>query len=167
MVEAPRPLDDEGFEAVEMPMIRVVLSRAERFGLIRRAPGVFAATADGQLWASCTSTPRPPVWISSDLEIVVPPLAISPWERFQIERLGRCIHRDVVDRYRLEREGLVAWLASHDLEEALALLRRRCPAVPSGVVDTLDAWARSSTRVVLTRGVLLDDERPQSQRRSS
>ncbi len=151
-----RTWDDEAFDQVEARMVRAVLGRMEQFGLVRRAPGVFAATADGRAWAQATEGPHPPIWVSGDLELIVPPQALTPWERFQIERLGRCLQRDVVDRYRLEREGLATWLTTHELDEALALLRRRCPAVPDGVVATLASWAQAVSRVVLTRGVLLD-----------
>lgn len=155
--EPLRPFDEEGFDTVEAPMIRDVLARVARLGLIRRAPGVFAATEPGRRWAGVDPGPQPPIWVSSDLEVVVPPDAITPWERFQLERLGRCVGRDVVDRYRLDRKGVQAWLSTHALDEALDLLRRRGPAVPATVVDTLTAWARSAERVVLVRGVLLED----------
>jgi len=156
--ETARPYDEEGFERIEAPLIRRVLHRAEHVGLIRRAPGVFASTADGRRWAGAPALPDAPVWVSSDLEVMVPPDSITPWERFQLERLGRCLGRDVVDRYRLERSGLVAWLSTHDLDEALDLLRRRCPALPVTVVDTLTEWTRSAMRVVLTRGVLIEGD---------
>ncbi|MEQ1507921.1 MAG: hypothetical protein ABMB14_37175, partial [Myxococcota bacterium] len=84
--------------------------------------------------------------------VVVPPDGLTPWERFQLERLSRCVARDVVDRYRLVREGLESWLRFHGVDEAVALLGRRCPAVPRTAVDTLEAWARSASRVVVTRG---------------
>lgn len=155
--QPPHAYDDEGFERIETRLVKRVLGRAEQLGLIRTANGVFAGTDDGRRWAGAPSSPRPPVWVSSDLEVTVPPHAITPWERFQLERLGRCVQRDVVDRYRLERDGLVAWLAYHDLDEALALLARRSPAVPASVTDTLRSWAQSAERVVLTRGVLLPD----------
>jgi hypothetical protein len=92
--------------------------------------------------------------VSSDLEILVPPRAITPWERYQLERLGATLSRDVVDRYKLRRDGLEHWLATHDLEDALELLKRRCPGVPQNVVDTLKGWTDSVSRFVLTRGVL-------------
>lgn len=151
-----RAWDDEAFDAVEARMIRAVLARMEQFGLLRRAPGVFAATEDGRSWAQAHDGPHPPIWVSGDLEVVVAPRALTPWERFQVERLGRCLQRDVVDRYRLEREGLATWLTTHDLAEAFALLERRCPNLPASVEDTLTAWARSVGRVTLTRGVVLD-----------
>lgn len=154
--ERPRPYDADGFEHVETPMIGALLGRLVRLGLIRRAPGVFAGTADGRVWAGVTALHAPPVWVSSDLEILVPPDAITPWERFQIERLGRCLARDVVDRYRIERRSVETWLSTHDIDEALAVLRRRAPGIPASVEDTLRAWARSAMRVVLTRGVLLE-----------
>lgn len=151
----PRPWDRDGFDAVEVPMLRKLLGRLERLGIVRRAPGVFAGTPDGRRWARVEGLPLPPVWVSSDLELVVPPDGVTPWERFQIERLGRCIVRDVVDRYRLERAGIESWLQFHDLDEAIALLRRRCPAVPPTAIETLTEWARSASRVILTRGILL------------
>lgn len=150
-----RPYDDDGFTKVERPMVGALLGKLSRLGLVRRAPGVFAATADGRVWAGVRAIAAPPVWVSSDLEVLVPPDAITPWERYQLERLSRCLGRDVVDRYRLERKGLETWLSTHDLDEALEVLRRRCPALPATVEDTLASWARSAMRVVLTRGVLL------------
>jgi hypothetical protein len=150
-----RPWDDDNWERVEGKMVGVLLKRLDTLGLVRRAPGVFAATEDGRLWAGVPTHPPPPVWVSSDLEITVPPGSVTPWERFQLERLGPCIARDVVDRYRLERPALVQWLEHHDEEQAIALLQRRSPAVPSSVVTTIRTWATSARRFVLTRGVLL------------
>lgn len=155
--EKPRPYTDDSFEVVEVAIIGAVLSRLARLGMIRRASGVFAATVDGRVWARVTTLVTPPVWISGDLEMMVPPHAITPWERFQVERLGRCVARDVVDRYRLERKSLETWLSTHDVEEALALLHRRATAVPVSVDETLRSWARSASRVVVWRGVLLAD----------
>lgn len=154
--ETPRPYDDDGFDAVEAPLLRRLLRLLEGMGLVRVASGVFAATPDGRRWARAEGPTPPPVWVSSDLELLVPPDAITPWERFQIERLSRCTSRQVVDRYRLERAGLERWLAVHELDEALDLLQRRSPAVPEGVVETLRSWARDATRVVLVRGVVLE-----------
>lgn len=150
-----RPWDDDGWDAVEVRMIGAALKRLQTLGLVRRAPGVFAATEEGRRWAGVATHPAPPIWISSDLEITIPPGALTPWERFQVERLGRCIARDVVDRYRLERAAVEAWLATHTLDEAIELLERRCPALPSTVRTILTTWAQSATRFVLTRGVLL------------
>ena len=154
--ETPRPYDNAGFEVVETPQILGMLSRLSRLGVIRRAPGVFAATRDGRIWAGAEQVSAPPIWVSSDLEIAVPPDSVTPWERFQLERLGRCLHRDVVDRYRIERKGLETWLSTHDIDEAVALLKRRCPGLPVGVVDTLQGFARTAMRVVLVRGVVLE-----------
>ncbi len=153
--ETPRPYDDDGFDAVESRMVGAALRRMARIGLIRRAPGVFAGTADGRRWAGATRTDPPPVWITGDLELIVPPDAVTPWERFQLERLCRALSRDTVDHYRLDRDHLVAWLTTHDVEEALALLRRRAPAVPAAVEETLRTWAAAAERVVLVRGVLV------------
>ncbi len=155
--ERLRHFDEDGWPVLEGRMVRCLLERLERLGLVRRAPGVFAATPDGRRWAGGQNGPTPRVWLSSDLELVVPPDAITPWERFQLERLGRCLSRDVVDRYRLERSGLEQWLATHELDEAVAFLERRCAAVPTTVLDTLRAWAYAAQRVVLTRGVLVGE----------
>ena len=152
--EEERPLDSDGWERLETRLIKKAIRRLERLGLVRRASGMFAPSADGAVWAG-HERPLPPIWVSSDLEVTVPPEGVTPWERFQLERLGRCVSRDVVDRYRLTRLGLHRWLANHDVDEALELLRRRCPGVPGGVEDTLRVWAEAATRVVLTRGVLL------------
>lgn len=154
--ERPRRCDAAGWDGVEARAIDRALRRMQRVGLIRRAPGVFAPTEDGRHWAEAHDGPRPPIWVSSDLEIIVPPASLTPWERFQLERLGRCLSRDVTDRLRLEREGLVRWLAWHDLDEALAVLRRRAPGLPPNVEDTLRSWDQAARQIVLTRGALLD-----------
>jgi len=151
------PWIDEAWERVEAPLVAKVLSRLARIGVLRTAPGVFAGTDDGRRWAGAVTVHRPPVWISGDLELIVPPDSVTPWERFQLERLGRCLQRDTVDRYRLEREALATWLSTHDVDEALALLRRRSPGVPRTVVETLTTWAASAQRIVLWRGIVLDD----------
>jgi hypothetical protein len=153
--EAPRAYNDDNWDVVEARMVRGVLGRLVRMGILRRAPGVFAATADGRIWAGVTTAQHPPLWVTGDLEIIVPPGALTPWERFQVERLSRCLQRDTVDRYRLERAGLATWLSTHELADALDLLRRRCPALPRTLMETLEVWERSATRVVLTRGVLV------------
>lgn len=152
-----RPYDEEAFDRVEARMVGAALARMARFGLVRRAPGMFAATPDGRRWAQATAGPHPPIWVTGDLEFIVPPDALTPWERFQVERLGRCLQRDVVDRYQLRREGLVTWMSTHDADEALALLQRRCPAVPHALTETVTAWAQAAERIVLTRGVILPD----------
>ena len=85
----------------------------------------------------------------------MPPGALTPWERFQLERLGRCLSRDVVDRYVLEQKGLRTWLIWHEPEEIFALLSRRCPGIPQNVVETLQGWIDVAMRMVLTRGVLV------------
>ncbi len=154
--EPARAFDDAGWEVVEARMIGALLARLTRLGVLRRAHGVFAATRGGRRWAGVEAPHTPPIWVSGDLEVIVPPDALTPWERFQIERLGRCVGRDVVDRYRLDRASLQRWLQAHALADALALLARRCPSLPATVVDTLTAWTRAAERVVLTRGVLLD-----------
>jgi len=153
--EDARPYDEDGWDRVEARLVEKTLDALLRLGLIRRAPGIFAATDDGRAWADVVPSP-PTLWCGSDLELVVPPGALTPWERFQLERLTTCLARDVVDRHRLDRGALTAWLATHDLAEAVALLERRCLAVPTSVIETLARWGRSAQRVVLTRGVLLD-----------
>ncbi len=154
--ERPRSYDETGWEKVESRAIERALSRLARIGLIRRAPGVFAATEDGQQWAAERDAPRPPVWVGSDLEIIVPPHSLTPGERFAVERLGRCVRRDVADRIRLERESVTRWLAWHDVDEAVGILLSRAPGVPRSVVETLLAWQTSVCQVVLTRGVIVD-----------
>lgn len=149
-----RPFDEDGWERIEGRMVHRALQRCQRLGLIRRADGVFAATADGRRWSGAPTLPPPPVWVTSDLEVMVPPDGITAWERFQLERLARCLARDTVDRFRLEREGLAHWLRTHDVEEAVALLSRRALAVPGTVTEALRLWAASAERIVLTRGVL-------------
>ena len=121
---------------------------------MRRAPGVFASTPDGRLWADGEDPPSQPVWVTSDLEVWVPPASITPWERYQIERLGRCLARDVVDRYRREKDDLVAGRAPHEHADAQARHQRPAPALPAVVRDTLEAWNRSATRIVLTVGLV-------------
>lgn len=155
--ETPRLYDDDGWDAVEDRALDRALRRLSRIGLVRRAEGVVAATPDGRAWANATEGPRPPIWISGDLEVIVPPGALTPGERFQLERLSRCLARDVTDRLRIEQGGLRRWLATHDLDEVLDMMRMRAPGLPAGVVDTLRAWDRSARQLVLTRGVLLDD----------
>ncbi len=154
--ETPRGFDDAGWERVEVPMIGAVLRRLEKLGLIRRAPGVFAATEEGRVWAQVADRPTPPLWVGSDLEVIVPPEALTPGERYDLERLGVALARDVVDRYRLDRGGVRDWLTTRTIDEALALLEARSPGVPEPVRTALRGWAASAERVVLTRGVLLD-----------
>lgn len=146
------PFDDDGFGRVEGRLLRDLLARLAKLGVVVTAPGAFAATEDGARWAGVAVAKPPPVWVTGDLEVVVPPDAVTPWERFQLERLGRCLGRDTVDRYRLERGLLLAWLETHDVEEALDWLQRRAPALPGGVRDTLRGWARAARRLVLREG---------------
>ncbi len=154
--ETPRRYDEDGWDRVEARAVDRALRRLQRIGLVRRADGVFAPTEDGVHWAEAHDGPHPPIWVSSDLEIIVPPNALTAGERFHVERLGRCLSRDVTDRIRLERAGLVRWLAWHEVEEALEILRRRAPGLPPNVEDTLRAWDKAARQVVLTRGVLLE-----------
>ena len=156
-IASPLSANADPVDRVEARALDRALRRLQRIGLVRRAPGVFAATVDGRQWAAAHDGPHPPIWVSSDLEIIVPPAAVTAWERFQLERLCSCLSRDVTDRYRLERAGLRKWLETHDVEEAVAVLLRRAPGVPRGVVDTLRAWARGELQVVLTHGIIVDD----------
>lgn len=153
--EAALPYDDDSFDKVEVPVIERLLKRLDLLGLVRRAEGIFAATEDGRIWSGAARPPVAPLWIGSDLELIVPPESVTPWERFQLERMSRCVMRDVVDRYILDQEGLSAWLSGHDLSEAIALLHRRSPGVPLVVEETLLGWERAALQVVITHGVLL------------
>ncbi len=135
--EAMRPYDAASFEAVEQVALLRLLRRIERLGLIRQEDVLIAATADGRVWASATDPPRPPVWVSSDLEFVVPPGAVTPWERFQLERLGRCLARDVVDRYLLEQKGCArGWSGT--------ILRRSSRCCRGGARGSLGTSSRPS-----------------------
>ena len=67
----------------------------------------------------------------------------------------------MTDRLRIEQDGLRRWLATHDVDEVLDMLRKRAPGLPAGVVDHLRAWDRSARQVVLTRGVLIEQDRLQ------
>ena len=151
----PTPKDDAGWEMLEETLISKALDRCRRIGLIQRAPGVFCGTEDGRRWAGAPPQPAPPIWVSSDLEILVPPDAITPWERYQFERFAACLQRDTVDRYALRKIDLVRWLSTHDVGEAIEILNRRAPSLPLTVVEALQLWAESASRIVLTRGVLL------------
>ena len=51
--------------------------------------------------------------------------------------------------------AVVYGLADHELQDALDMFRRRCLSVPLSVTETLQAWHRAATEVVLTRGVLI------------
>jgi hypothetical protein len=86
---------------------------------------------------------------------MVPPGGLSPVERLQLESFARCTGRDVVERYRLEKQTLAAWLRTGTLDGVLSLLSAHAPAVPRTVTDALTAWAYSLERVVLVHGVLL------------
>ena len=156
--EAVLPYNDDSFEQVEVPVIERLLRRLDLLGLVRRADGIFAATADGRIWSGAARPPVALLWIGSDLELIVPPESVTPWERFQLERMSRCVMRDVVDRYVLDQEGLSAWLSGHDLSEAIDLLRRRSPGVPLLVEETLRGWERAALQVVITHGVLLAEQ---------
>jgi hypothetical protein len=95
--------------------------------------------------------------VSGDLELIVPPDALTPGERLQVERLGRCVARGVVDRYRLEKAGYQRWRAAHGPRELHALLERRAPGLPTGWQDTLDAWEHAVSAITLTHGLRAPD----------
>lgn len=147
--------DAQTFRDEEGPLLEDAIGLLHGLGLVRRGPGALAPTEDGLRWAGFPAR-RSPIWISSDLEIVVPPDALTPLERYGLERLALPVARDVVDRLCLDRAGLADWLVDGDLDQALALLHR-LGTVPGTVVDTLTAWAASLTRVVLVRDVELPD----------
>lgn len=154
--ESARPWDDAHFDEIEGHMLGVLLGRLARIGVLRRTHGVFAATPDGLAWARAPQTEPPPIWVTSDLEIVVPPDAITPGERFQLERFARAVSRDVVDRYKLDRASLERWLSTHEIDEAIDFLRQRTRGVPAGVESALRTWAAAALRVTLTHGVIVD-----------
>ena len=154
--DAGVPYDDDGLVKIEGRLAEEALAVCARVGLLRRAPGAFAATAAGLAWAGVPPATPVPIWVASDLEVVVPPGALDPAERAHLERFSRCTSRDVVDRYRLERGTLADWLRTRTLAEAEALLRAHAPALPPTVTETLASWGRSLQRVVLVHGVLLD-----------
>lgn len=141
--DAARFVEEEG------PLVHEALRLLHQLGLVRRAPGAFAATEDGRLWAGAPPS-RPPVWAGSDLELVIPPQAVGPLDRYALELLAAPLGRDVVDRLRLDRRGLALWLEGHDVDEALALLRRLTPGVPPTLEETVRAWADWITRIVLS-----------------
>lgn len=141
--------DAAAFVEEEGPLVDEALRLLHQLGLVLRGPGAFAGTEDGRRWAGEPS-PRPPVWAGSDLELVVPPGAADPLDRYALELLATPLARDVVDRLRLDRAGLALWLEAHDVDEALALLRRLTPAVPTAVEETVRAWADWITRIVLS-----------------
>jgi hypothetical protein len=149
------PFDEDRFRQLEGRMAEEALAVCGRVGLLRRTEGVFAATADGLAWAGVPAGPGASVWVTSDLEVMVPPGGLSPVERLQLESFARCTGRDVVERYRLEKQTLAAWLRTGTLDGVLSLLSAHAPAVPRTVTDALTAWAYSLERVVLVHGVLL------------
>lgn len=159
-VEGSRQLlfNDDGWELIETDLFHATLHRLAVFGIVQRAPGVFAATSEGRIWARATEHAPPPVWVSSDLQLTVPPHSLTPWERYHLESFTRCSSRDIVDRFVLEREALVSWLSTHELDEAIGILQRRCPAIPSSVAQTLESWERAARVLTVTHGVVLDDQ---------
>lgn len=152
----PRVVDDpivpytrDSFDDIEGAAIARALHALGRVGMLRLAPGVFAASGEGRQWAGLNPGPRPPIHVTPDLEIVVPPGALSARERYLLEQLAHPLSRDVVDRFALRRADLVRWLEHHTLDEALALLSERAAhGLPSAVAHALRGWAETAERVL-------------------
>ncbi|MEY3211105.1 MAG: hypothetical protein RIT28_1586 [Pseudomonadota bacterium] len=142
--------DDDGFDEVEGPLLSRAIDALARLGLVTRAPGVFAATAEGRVWAGLDPTgPTPRLLLSADLELVVPPGALPPWERLLIELATSPVSRDVVDRLRLGRAELERALGFVPLTTLLAVLESRVGhRLPPSVVEALQLWARPWERIV-------------------
>lgn len=123
--EALRLYDRDAFDELEGAALDRTLTALEAAGLLRRAPGVFAATPDGRRWAGLPEPARPALWVGGDLELVVPSGALEPWERYLIELASHPVSRDVVDRLRVSRRDLERARGHIPPEELLALLERR------------------------------------------
>lgn len=123
--DAIRLYTRDAFDAVEGAALHLALDALGAAGLVRRAPGVFAATADGQRWAGLEGPPRPRVLVGGDLELALPPGALEPWERYLVELASHPVARDVVDRLRVSRRDLeraAPWIPAPALR---TLLERR------------------------------------------
>ncbi|MCK6525669.1 hypothetical protein L6R49_30055, partial [Myxococcota bacterium] len=146
----PTLYDDDGFEEIEGRLLTRAIDSLARLGLVLRAPGVLAATAEGRVWAGLDpSGPIPRLLLSADLELVVPPGALPPWERLLVELATSPVSRDVVDRLRLGRADLERCLGYVPVSTLLELLERRVGhALPPSVVEALTLWARPWERVV-------------------
>ena len=146
----PTLYDDDGFDEVEGPLLSRAIDALARLGLVTRAPGVFAATAEGRVWAGLDPTgPTPRLLLSADLELVVPPGALPPWERLVVELATSPVSRDVVDRLRLGRVELERALGYVPLSTLLAVLESRVGhSLPPSVVEALQLWARPWERIV-------------------
>lgn len=146
----PTIYDDEGFEEVEGPLLTRAIDALARLGLVLRAPGVLAATAEGRIWAGLDpSGPAPRLLLSADLELVVPPGALPPWERLLVELATSPVSRDVVDRLRLGRAELERALGVAPLTTLLGVLEARVGhGLPPSVVEALQLWARPWERIV-------------------
>jgi hypothetical protein len=146
----PTLYDDEGFDEVEGPLLSRAIDALARLGLVTRAPGVFAATAEGRVWAGLDPTgPTPRLSLSGDLELIVPPGALPPWERFVVELATSPVSRDVVDRLRLGRVELERALGYVPLTTLLSVLESRVGhSLPASVVRALQLWARPWERIV-------------------
>lgn len=141
--------NEDNFEDLEGVALQRLLHGLARMGMIRTAPGVFAATRAGRAWAGCPAGPRPPIHVTPDLEILVPPGALEAGGRYRLELLAHPTRRDVVDSLRLRRPDLELWLTQYSLDEALALLdERSAHGLPLAVREALTAWAEAAERVV-------------------
>jgi hypothetical protein len=157
--EGARPYDAAGFRAVEARLLDELLQLLYRLGYLRRGPGCFGATPDGLVWAGAAD-PRPalPVWITSDGEVLVPPLALDPPRRRAVERLSVCLDRDQVDRLRLSRPEVVRELALAEVDALVDLLRGAAAGLPAAVEGLLRSWAEGAGRVVLEHGRVLAED---------
>jgi len=146
----PTLYDEDGFDEVEGPLLSRAIDALARLGLVTRAPGVFAATAEGRVWAGLDPTgPTPRLLLSADLELVVPPGALPPWERLVVELATSPVSRDVVDRLRLGRVELERALGYVPLSTLLTVLESRVGhSLPPSVVEALQLWARPWERIV-------------------
>lgn len=144
--ELPLPYTDEAFAWIEGQAFEAVRDRAARLGLLRIAPGVFAATAAGRAWAGLPPVQAPPkLVLSPNLELLAPPGALPPWDRYRFEQLAPAVQRDVVDRHRVTRRSVRQWLQRWTIDDGLALLETHAAhGVPDNVSTTLRSWARAA-----------------------
>lgn len=137
-------------EEVHGPLLSYVRDVLSRLGLLAVGPGAFAATPDGRAWAGLEPPLAPArMLVTSDLEIVLPPESLEPYERYHLERFTTCLQRDVANRHRLTRKDLAAWLTHGSVQDILTLLEAHAWGVPINVGEALNAWAQDLTRVVL------------------
>lgn len=90
--------------------------------------------------------PRPPFVVQSDLQVIVPSEA-GWYDRFLLERFARWVEeRKEFARYALDRNAVLACVASGvSVEQVLAFLRRvSAQRVPERVARTLRAWSTAN-----------------------